>query len=131
MTAAPRFDEDTVAARNVPPMRPISKVFRARQVASEMTSDGLALCGGRGDWWSQQEAAHDQAPTAHEAAAAAAPALRLCSRCPETGTDGRCALRAALDTYTGLAAGQAWMGGRPRPVERMARSTSAAQSLAR
>ena len=102
--------------QSAPPMRPISRAFRARQVASEIAYDGLAKCGDRGDWWDQREAAHDCAPTAEQAAVAAAPALRLCAGCPETGVDGRCALRAELDGYTGLAAGQAWLRGKPRPV---------------
>jgi hypothetical protein len=115
MTAATGRADDG-PARTAAPMRPISKTFRARQVASEMTNDGLAICGGRGHWWSQREAAHDKAATAEEAAAAAAPAVQLCARCPETGAEGRCALRATLDGYTGLAAGQAWVAGRPRPA---------------
>ncbi len=123
MTAAtgPADDGPVGAAA---PMRPISKVFRARQVTSEMTSDGLAVCGGRGDWWSRCEAAYEKAPTAEEATAASAPAVRLCARCPETGAKGRCALRATLDGYTGLAAGHAWVAGRPRPAG-AARSTPA------
>jgi hypothetical protein len=106
----------TAAPHAVPAMRPISRTFRARQVASEMTYDGLARCGGRGDWWSRRESAHERATTAKAAAVAAAPAMRLCARCPETGIEGRCALRAQLDAYTGLAAGQAWVGGRPSAV---------------
>lgn len=101
------------------PMRPISKAFRARQIAVRIAVDDVAECGGRGDQWSRIEAAHEHAATAEEAIAAAAPAMRLCARCPESGIDGRCALRAALDGYTGLAAGEAWVGGRPRPIGRV------------
>lgn len=115
----------TAASHAALPMRPISRIFRARQVASEMTRDGLAHCAGRGEWWSQQEAAHERAATAKEAMAAAAPAIRLCAGCPETGDEGRCALRAELDAYTGLAGGQAWVSGRPRPVGKLARATTA------
>ena len=107
------------SATDAPTMRPVSKTFRARQIHRDMTYDGLAHCGGRGDWWSQREAAYERATTARAAAAAAAPAVRLCAECPESGEDGRCALRAQLDTYTGLAAGQAWVRGRPRPVGEM------------
>jgi len=111
-------------------MRPVSKTFRARQLHRDMTYDGLARCGGRGDWWSQREAAYERAATAREAAAAAAPAVRVCTECPESGEDGRCALRAHLDSYTGLAAGQAWVSGRPKAVDAVRRSTSSTQPLA-
>lgn len=101
------------------PMRPISKAFRARQIAVRIAVDDVAECGGRGDQWSRIEAAHEHAATTEEAITAAAPAMRLCARCPENGSEGRCALRAGLDGYTGLAAGQAWVGGRPRPIGRV------------
>ena len=117
-------------AKDAPTMRPVSKTFRARQIHRDMTYDGLARCGGRGDWWSQREAAYEHAVTAREAAAAAAPAVRLCTGCPESGEDGRCALRARLDSYTGLAAGQAWVSGRPRAVDAVRRGTSSSQPLA-
>ena len=119
----------TAAPHATPAMRPISRAFRARQVASEMTYDGLARCAERGEWWSQQEAAHEKASTAKEAVAAAAPAMRLCAGCPETGAERRCALRAQLDAYTGLAAGQAWVSGRPRPVGKSTRTTAAPGQL--
>ncbi len=112
-------------------MRPISKIFRARQVHREMIYDGLARCGSLGHWWSQREAAHERATTVKEAAVAAAPAIRLCTGCPETGVDGRCALRAQLDSYTGLAAGLAWVRGRPKQVSMdPPRSTRSSQPLA-
>ena len=116
-------------APDAPAMRPVSKTFRARQIHRDMTYDGLARCGGLGDWWSQREVAYERAATAREAAAAAAPAVRLCTGCPETGADGRCALRAQLDSYTGLAAGQAWVSGRRRSVDAV-RRTSSSQPLA-
>ena len=112
-------------APDAPTMRPVSRTFRARQIHRDMTYDGLARCGGRGDWWSQREAAYERATSARAAAAAAAPAVRLCADCPETGPEGRCALRAQLDNYTGLAAGQAWVGGRPRSVEKSSRIPTA------
>ena len=113
MTAARTAGEDH-SAPDALIMRPISRTFRARQIHRDMTYDGLARCGGRGHWWSQREATHERATTAKAAAAAAAPAVRLCAECPETGTEGRCALRAELDSYTGLAAGRAWVDGRPK-----------------
>jgi hypothetical protein len=115
VTAA-RESDRAHAAPDAPKMRPLSKTFRARQVHRDMTYDGLAHCGDRGEWWSQREAAHERASTAKAAAAAAAPAMRMCAACPETGAQGRCALRAQLDAYTGLAAGQAWVAGRSHPV---------------
>ena len=118
------------AAPDAPTMRPVSKTFRARQIHRDMTYDGLARCGGRGDWWSEREAAYERATSARAAAAAAAPAVRLCTGCPESGEGGRCALRAQLDSYTGLAAGQAWVSGRPRPVDAVRRGTSSSQPLA-
>jgi len=103
-------------APDAPTMRPVSKTFRARQIHRDMTYDGLAHCGGRGDWWSQREDAYERATSARAASEAAAPAVRLCTECPESGESGRCAKRAELDAYTGLAAGRAWRRGKPRPL---------------
>ncbi len=62
-----------------------------------------------GEQWSAWEAAHAAAPTNEAKAAAAAPALVLCRRgCPEVQL---CAERARVDSYTGLAAGDAWTDG--------------------
>lgn len=78
----------------------------ARQVVAAITA---AACKGRGQWWSRKEAAHEKARTSETAAAAAAPALRLCRRCPAYD---ECEIWAQLDNYTGLAAGAAYLNGR-------------------
>lgn len=106
----------TAHPRPPAPMRPISRVFRARQILADIVRDGAAACDGLGPWWSTIEDAHAAATSPEAAERAAAPAIALCTTCPEGGLDGRCALRAALDSYDGLAAGEAWVDGRPRSV---------------
>ncbi len=87
-------------------MRPISRVHLARQLTAQIVD---AACDGMGEQWSAWEAAHAAAPTNEAKAAAAAPALVLCRRgCPEVQL---CAERARVDSYTGLAAGDAWTDG--------------------
>lgn len=85
----------------------------ARQVAADITA---ATCKDRGKWWSRKEKAHEKATTPHAAAAAAAPALRLCRRCPAYDS---CEIWAQLDNYTGLAAGAAYLNGRRLDTSRV------------
>lgn len=94
-------------------MRGISRVVLARQLHEAIVRDGRAACGGLGEWWSEQEAAHAAAASGQASAVAAAPAMRLCGECPEIS---RCAERAELDSYTGLAAGAAYCNGRAKPT---------------
>jgi len=96
-------------------MRGISRAVLARQIAAAITDPA---CDGQWKWWSEQEAMHARATTSAEAAAAAGPAMMLCSICPE---QQRCARRAELDRYTGLAAGAAYCNGKRKsthPVPR-------------
>lgn len=86
-------------------MRPISRAHLARQLAASIRE---AQCEGLSRSWSDWEAAHAAAITSDQAAAAAAPAVALCAGCAEVD---RCAERARLDLYTGLAAGSAWVNG--------------------
>ncbi len=87
-------------------MRPISRVHLARQITAQIVD---AACDGMGEQWSAWEAAHAAAQTNTDKAAAAAPALALCrGGCPELAP---CAERAEVDSYTGLAAGDAWTDG--------------------
>lgn len=78
----------------------------ARAAAAEIES---AACKGRQKWWTRREVAHADATTSEEAAKAARPALRLCKRCE--AYEG-CEIWAQLDSYTGLAAGSAYLNGR-------------------
>lgn len=86
-------------------MRPISRAHLARQLAAAITG---AACKGQGVLWGQWEAAHAAAATSAAAETAAVPAMVLCAGCPETL---RCASRAEVDRYTGLAAGAAYLNG--------------------
>ena len=91
-------------------MRPISRAHLARQLAAAITD---AACEEQGSAWSGWEVAHASASTPVAAAAAADAAMTLCSGCPETE---RCAQRAELDSYTGLAAGAAYLNGVRKPT---------------
>lgn len=67
-------------------------------------------CGVDPQSWGEAEIAHHAARTHAQAASAAAPAVALCGGCP---VRGRCADWAAADSYSGLAAGHAWVDGVP------------------
>jgi len=96
-------------------MRPISATSLARQLTAAITDPA---CDGQGKWWSEQETTHAQATTSAAAAAAAVPAMMLCAVCPE---QQRCAQRAELDRYTGLAAGAAYCNGNRKPMHQVPR----------
>ncbi|GAA1436022.1 hypothetical protein GCM10009616_34790 [Microlunatus lacustris] len=72
-----------------------------------------AACREEQALWDAQECAHEAAETAGEARQAADSALALCVGCPVSQL---CAAWAEVDQYTGLAAGQAWVNGNPRPA---------------
>lgn len=91
-------------------MRPVSRAHLARQIAAAIRE---AQCEGQSRAWTGWETAHAAATTPGEAAVAAAPAVAVCAGCPETA---RCVERAELDSYTGLAAGSAWVNGVRRPT---------------
>lgn len=80
---------------------------------AQAASAGLiaAACDGMGVEWNTQEQRHADARTREEARAAVEPLLAVCADCPIT-TD--CATWAALDEYTGIAAGTAWANGLQR-----------------
>jgi hypothetical protein len=89
----------------------MSRAHLARQLAAAITR---AACKGQGEAWTEWEAAHADAVTPAQAEAAAAPALAVCAGCPEVTPGGRPA--PSLDSYTGLAAGTAWVNGMRRPT---------------
>lgn len=97
-------------------MRPISRRVLNQQQAFAFTQADTAPCRGLGQWWSQREAAHNTARTPHDAEAAAAPALQLCSRCPIVDA---CAEFADVAEYTGLAAGAVYFDGVRSPTRRL------------
>ncbi len=72
-----------------------------------------AACGERSSTWNRQEQLHEAATTQPSARAAATPLLEICATCPIIS---ECATWARLDEYTGIAAGTAWVDGKPRPV---------------
>ena len=80
-------------------------VVLARAAAVELVG---AECKGEGELWSRQEAKHAKATTQAAALRAARPLLKLCARCPVAQA---CETWAAIDEYTGIAAGQAWESG--------------------
>ena len=91
----------------------------ARAAAARL--DGAA-CREQGELWAAQEAAHKSAEGQPAAAAAAAPLLALCARCPVVPL---CAQWAQVDAYTGVAAGQAWVDGVAKPAQVRRRSSGA------
>ena len=106
-----------VAIQTVAPARALSRTALARQVSAEIRE---AACDGMSVEWTVWEAMHDAAETSEEARAAASEAIAVC----DVGVDGegcperaRCALRAQLDGYTGLAAGGAWLNGRQVAID--------------
>lgn len=86
-----------------------------------------AACREQQGLWDAQERAHETAATAAEAAHAATLALALCDGCPVSGW---CAQWAEIDEYTGLAAGGAWVNGKPRPVHWVRGRSGSARRLA-
>ena len=72
--------------------------------------------------WDQHEQAHATAATHEEARRSAAPLLKVCAACPVTVA---CREWARIDGYTGIAAGQAWRNGEPRPTHWLRRRQSA------
>lgn len=91
-------------------MRGISREVLARNLAAEL---GAARCRGRRDFWNEHEQAWAMVLKRRDAEEAAAPALALCEDCPVLEL---CAAWAAVDRYTGLAAGLMWRAGRPRSI---------------
>lgn len=89
-------------------MRGISREVLARDLAAQL---GPARCRGHREFWTEHEQAWFAAPKRREAEQAAAPALALCAGCPVIET---CEAWAAVDLYTGLAAGKMWRRGRSR-----------------
>lgn len=88
---------------------------RREPVEAQAAAERLiaAACRGMGSEWSRNEALHAAASSKVEAAAAAAPLLRVCESCPITM---ECRMWARIDGYTGVAAGSAWLEGSARPV---------------
>lgn len=97
-------------------MRPISRRPLNQQQATFFARAETAPCCGRGQWWSQREAAHNTARTPQAAEEAAAPALQLCASCPIVDA---CAEFAALAEYTGLAGGAVYFDGTRSPTHRL------------
>lgn len=87
----------------------------ARDAAARL---GPAICRGQRDLWNACERAYLEAENPAAAGQVADGALLLCDECPVLDW---CAAWAAVDRYTGLAAGAAWTNGRrrrvPRPVD--------------
>lgn len=82
----------------------------ARDAAARLEQ---AACREQRALWDAQEHAHEAAETSVEAVIAAEPALAVCAGCP---VQQLCTAWAEVDEYTGLAAGRAWVNGKPRPV---------------
>lgn len=93
-------------------MRGISREVLARDLAAQLRP---ARCHGRRDFWTEREQAWLAASKRREAEQAAAPALALCAECPVLEI---CEAWAAVDLYTGLAAGKMWRRGRSRALPR-------------
>lgn len=85
-----------------------SKEVLARSAASRLVA---AACVSKGEQWSRQEEIHRQATTRDGERKAAAPLLRVCATCPIIA---ECRTWAAIDEYTGIAAGTEWSHGSDR-----------------
>lgn len=93
-------------------MNHVEAAERARRRASALAASiDDAACGGLGEWWSTQEARLRDTYSLTQAEAAAAAALDLCRHCPEVAA---CAELARVGRYSGLAAGDIYVAGRPR-----------------
>ena len=108
---------------------------RSRAVLAQAASAHIreTPCKEQQHLWNVQETAHAQAATSDQARDAAQPLLDLCAACPLIEA---CREWAALDRYTGIAAGQAWVDGSPRPLhwlrnQRIERARSAARADSR
>lgn len=82
----------------------------AQQAAARLIANA---CGEHTAVWNRQERAHADATSQAEARVAAAPLLGICATCPIVG---ECRQWAILDSYTGIAAGSAWVKGVARPA---------------
>ena len=84
-----------------------------RQVLARAAASALlaAACEGMGTWWLGRENRFAAASTKAQAREASEPLLAVCADCPIVGD---CETWAALDRYTGIAAGSAWADGLPR-----------------
>lgn len=97
----------------------INRDVLARDAAARLQQ---AACREQQALWDAQEHAHEAAATPVEAVSAAAPALAVCAGCPVRQL---CTAWAEVDEYTGLAAGGAWVNGKPRPVHQVRGNRSA------
>ena len=82
----------------------------ARAAAARLIA---AACRGQGPMWTEQERRHRASASAAEAEEVAAPLLAVCEGCAIVT---ECSIWAAVDRYTGIAAGRAWQSGRPGPA---------------
>jgi len=89
-----------------------SREVLARDAAARLRA---ASCRGQRDLWNTHERAYLEAESRDAAAEAAEGALLLCDECAVLD---RCAAWAAVDKYTGLASGAAWVNGRRHTVSR-------------
>lgn len=94
-----------------------------RQVLAQDASAALvaAACKDRRDLWNLHEDEHAVATTKDQARRAAEPLLEVCATCPIIQA---CRRWAEVDQYTGIAAGTAWLNGKPRPVHWVRRPQS-------
>ena len=91
-------------------MRGISREVLARAAAARLVG---GACRGTAQLWTEQEQVHAEALTPRDAQEAARPLVAMCTDCR---VEEDCAVWAQIDQYTGIAAGVAWVKGRPRPV---------------
>lgn len=86
-----------------------------RQVLARAAASALlaAACDGMGAWWIRLENRFAESSTPAQAREASDPLLAVCADCPIVG---ECQTWAALDLYTGIAAGSAWVDGQIRPA---------------
>jgi hypothetical protein len=99
-------------------MRGIDRQVLARDASAALVA---AACKGHQELWDRCEDEHAAATTKEQARRAAEPLVELCTSCPITQA---CRGWAEVDQYTGVAAGTAWLNGKPRPVHWVRRPQS-------
>lgn len=103
---------DSLPRRRRLPTQSHSAARRERDVAAlafVLVSNGNCATSGTG--WNQAEQQYLVAKNAEEAAQASGMVLGMCAGCPVID---ECAQWARTDRYTGLAAGQSWIRGKPK-----------------
>jgi len=89
------------------PRRPYRDAVMAQELSWDLAE---AACKHLTIWWTARERAHAATPDPRLRSRVVDEITQVCSTCPHLAA---CALRAETDGYTGLAAANAYLNGRP------------------